>query len=101
MKANKGSKSSLRCRHTHPCWPVQYLRDPHSQNVRVTGQVLAKHGFHSLVIQVDLKLLIEVEVVEGAGILLQTRNVTPALASVGLDGPVQSCCRRNKGSAYY
>lgn len=79
-----------RCGHTHPCWPVQYLRDPHSQNVGVAGQVLAEHGLHGLLVQVHLQLLVQVEVVQRAGVLLQgAAAVPPGLAAVGLDRAVQ------------
>ncbi len=81
--AMQGLKVSIKaaaapgCCHTHPCWPVQYLRDPHSQNVGIGCKLLGEHGLHGFLIQFQLQLFIQIEVIqcpERPRLLLQSRT---------------------------
>ncbi|KAF3833082.1 hypothetical protein F7725_026747 [Dissostichus mawsoni] len=77
--SNSSSPVSFSSSSTSSMSQSSYLRDPHSQNIRVAGQILAEHGLHGLLIQVHLQLFVQVEVVEGAGVLLllERRDLPP------------------------
>ncbi len=102
--AMQGLKVSIKaaaapgCCHTHPCWPVQYLRDPHSQNVGIGCKLLGEHGLHGFLIQFQLQLFIQIEVIqcpERPRLLLQSRTFSTCLSSMCLHWAVQSSYTKN------
>lgn len=93
LKVSSKAAAAPGCCHTHPCWPVQYLRDPHAQNVRIGCKLLVEHGLHGFLIQFELQLFIQIEVIqrpERPRLLLQSRTFSTCLSSMCLHWAVQS-----------